>query len=100
MNFVNDLGAPAAVAVVDIATDAIKPQWTEYVDYGMVALGYGLNLMRKGNAFTDNVGIAAFPLAAKKLYARVRGAGVATLVQRTQRVTRSYEPEYRGAGVV
>lgn len=107
MNWVNDVGAPVAVTVVDIVMDQTKPQWTEYADYGMVALGYGLNFMRKGNGFTDNLGISALPLALKKAYARVRGAGVSTLVRtnslRTnsvQRIARSYEPEFRTVGVV
>ena len=101
MNWVNGIGAPAAVTVVDIAMDAYRPTWTEWADYIMVGLGYGLNLIKKGNGFTDNVGVAAFPLAGKKLYNRIRAVGVVSQVrQPVQRIARSYEPEFKTVGVV
>lgn len=73
INWVPDLGAPAAVAAVDILADnvAVLKSNKEWIAYGLAALGYAGAYMNKGGDFVKNMGIAALPGAAKFLYGRV-----------------------------
>jgi hypothetical protein len=72
IKLIEDVGAPAAVAVVDIALSSLKPTWNEPAMYAATVLGYTGAYMNKGGDFTKNVGIASLPLAAKFLYSRVK----------------------------
>lgn len=68
----NDLGAPVAVAAVDIITKETKPEWNEYVSYGMAAAGYLSAVLGFGGEFMKQVGVAALPGAIANIYARVK----------------------------
>lgn len=76
-----DLGAPAVVAVADIATTTYQPTWNRPVGIGLAALGYILGgYMRIGGAFTKNLGIAAAPWAMESIYLYIKeAAGVSTM---------------------
>ncbi len=96
-----DVATPLGVAAADILVDKFAPAWSEPVTYLMAVGGYAANWFGYGGDVAKNVGIAALPLAAKKLYARflqpviggratvARGAGGGV-----QRVSRSYKPEF------
>lgn len=112
-----DVGAPAAVVGIDIATLELAPTWNEWASYIMAGAGYlvgGLGLIRgTGGEFVKNMGIAALPLAARNIYARVKtpvsqraGVGAARLVLRktpasnpgASAIQRHYQPEFEQAG--
>ena len=75
IKLVNDVGAPLAVAVVDLVVSSQKPDWDRWVDYGMTILGYAGAFMNKGGDALKNVGIASLPLSAKQLYAQFQSMG-------------------------
>lgn len=106
-----DVGAPIVVTGIDIATLELKPDWNEWASYIMAGAAYvvsGLGLVRgTGGEFIKNMGIAALPLAARNIYARVKqpvsqragaGAGATRLALRPNPTTggigRSYQPEF------
>lgn len=72
-DLVNDLGAPAAVTAIDLVTEATVPEWNEWAAYLVAGGSYIGAFMGWGGDFVKNMGIAAFPWAAKKIYDRVRG---------------------------
>jgi len=74
INWINDLGAPLAVTAIDLVVETTAPDWDEWAAYGVTAFGYlgGIMGFARGD-FVKNMGIAAMPWAAKKLYQRVRG---------------------------
>lgn len=82
INFVDDFGAPLAVTAVDLIVETTAPDWNEWAAYGTFGLAWLASQMGwgKGN-FTKNMGIAATPWAAKKLYGRIRG-GVSSPARR------------------
>lgn len=98
-----DLGAPVAVVAVDLATEAWLPNYNEWVVYGLAAIGYACGWFGWGGDFMKNVGIAAAPLALRRVYLRVRGATGASsrLTMRrvaapvtTHAISRSYQEEF------
>lgn len=75
IKWLEDLGAPALVAVADIAIDAQKPTWSRPVGIGMAAAGYILGgVMGMGGQFMKNLGIAAAPWAFESIYNYVKEA--------------------------
>lgn len=98
IRIVEDVGAPALVTIVDIGTETMAPQWNEWASYLMTLVGYGGAFMGMGGEFIKNVGIASFPLAAKKLYHMVTAGGA------TRRVSRypspSVIPQFGGVKLV
>lgn len=78
IDLMNDLGAPATVTVIDLVTETAMPQWNEWAAYIVAGAGYLGAWQGFGGLFVKNVGIAAFPWAAKKLYTRVRAMGGGT----------------------
>lgn len=93
LNLLNDVGAPAAVTVVNSAARASAKTIggmpvADVAAYAMTAGGYILggwmNYGGRYNGFLKNLGIAAAPLAMDKLYNLIRGQGV-----RGQGVSRS-----------
>lgn len=96
-----DVVAPLGVAAADLLTEKFAPTFAEPLTYVMTVGGYAASYFGYGGDISKNVGIAALPLAAKKLYARflfpvigtrstvARGAGGGV-----QRVSRSYKPEF------
>lgn len=107
-----DVGAPIVVTGIDIATLELAPNWNEWASYIMAGGAYvvsGLGLVRgTGGEFIKNMGIAALPLAARNIYARVkqpvsRSAGASRLALRpvasnpnTGGISRTYQPEFEG----
>lgn len=97
-----DVATPLGVAAADILTEKFAPTWAEPVTYLMAFGGYAANYFGYGGDISKNVGIAALPLAAKKLYNRfllpVVGRSLATVARGAgggvQRVSRSYKPEF------
>ena len=73
IRMVPDVGAPLAVTAIDLVTETAAPEWNEWAAYGVTGVAYGMALVGRGpGEFVKNMGIAAFPWAAKKLYSRVR----------------------------
>lgn len=108
IKLIPDLGAPLAVVTVDLATEAMVPQWNEWAIYGMAAVGYVGGWMGWGGDFVKNVGIASLPLAAKKIYTRVRGGAGASSRLAMRRVAAPvsrypaapFAPQFEGAKLV
>jgi hypothetical protein len=75
MNWVNDIGAPVAVTVIDLAVESTAPEWNEWASYIVCVGGWLAQTMGwvRGD-FSKNMAIAATPWAAKNVYQRVRGA--------------------------
>lgn len=71
----NDLGAPALVTAVDIVTLETAPEYNEWSSYILAGGGFVGAMMNFGGPFVKQVGVAALPLAARALYARVKGSG-------------------------
>ena len=90
----SDLGAPAAVAVLDIVTTEKAPEANKPVMIGAAVVGYGCAWARVGGDFVKNIGIAAMPAALEAIYywvkAKVAPAAAAQLGARrlTMRPTR------------
>lgn len=112
MDYMNDLGAPIAVAVADIVTLTKKPTWNKWFHYGGVVLGYGLPMLNvvpgKYNGLLKNIGIASLPLAARNLYndvvkpvpAITASPIINRMVTYPSPVARTYEPEFKKVGTV
>lgn len=121
IRIVQDVGAPALVTGIDIATLELAPTWNEWISYGIAGAAYlvsGLNLVRgNGGEFIKNMGIAELPLAARNIYMRVKspvvppidrraGAGASRLALRRAAtnpnpgggIGRSYQPEFESVG--
>ena len=69
IRIVEDVGAPVAVAVVDMATKSMLPQYNSWINYGMTIIGYGAAYLNKGGDFTKNIGIASLPKSLEQVYA-------------------------------
>lgn len=74
VKIVNDVGAPLVVTAVDLATASFASgKYQSWADYIMAVGGYVGAFMGWGGDFVKNVGIASFPLAAERIYDKVRG---------------------------
>jgi hypothetical protein len=90
LNLINDIGAPAAVTVVNIMARASTKTFgtmpvADVATYAMAAGGYLSGYMGWGGKYEDflkNVGIAAAPLAFEKLYNMMRGTPVTGMARR------------------
>lgn len=74
INWMTDLGAPLAVTAIDLVVESVAPQHDEYASYALAGgawLASSLGWAR--GDFVKNIAIAATPLAARKVYERVRG---------------------------
>lgn len=88
INLINDVGAPAAVTVVNIMARASTKTFgsmpvADIATYAMAVGGYASAYMGWGGkyqGFLKNVGIAAAPLAFEKLYNMMRGTPVTSRV--------------------
>ena len=113
IRIVEDVVAPGAVAAVDILTLEVAPEANEWAAYGMAAIGYVGAAMRMGGQFVNNIGHAAFPLAARNVYARIKAtqgtsrrassAGARMALKNVSsnpgnQVGRAYQPEFDQAG--
>lgn len=98
---IEDLGAPAAVAIVNIVTKEVAPEWNEWGHYIMTAIGYGAALLGFGGEFVKNIGVASLSGTVDHIYTRVKG-GVSRAPSRMayrpaavhQPVQRTYQPEF------
>lgn len=70
---VPDVGAPLAVAAVNIATRTAFPVQHDWFIYGMTAIGYVAGWMGWGGDFVKQIGVSSLPLTADKIYDRVAG---------------------------
>lgn len=69
IKWASDLGAPAAVAVVNIGLKAMKkPEWTKWANGIMTVGGYAGAFLGFGGDFLKNIGIAALPSTANDIY--------------------------------
>ncbi len=68
IRLVEDVGAPVAVAAVDLITEATAPDWNVPVSLVMAGGSYGAAMMGYGGDFMKNMGIASMPWAAKSIY--------------------------------
>ncbi len=97
IKLVNDVGAPLAVAAVNIASRTTFPAYHDYIVYGMSLLGYVGAWMGWGGDFVKQVGVSSLPLSADKLYERIRG-GISQPAFKavTRRVTQTPGPGFKG----
>lgn len=97
---VEDLGAPAAVSIVNIVTKEVAPDWNEWAHYIMTAIGYGCGLLGFGGTFAKNIGVASLSGTVDHIYNRVRGGVTSRAPARMtyhpvrETVQRSYQPEF------
>ena len=112
IKWVEDLGAPALVAVADIVVDSQKPTWSRPVGIGLAAAGYILGgVMGIGGNFMKNVGIAAAPWAFRGIYEYIKESTGTAARMPASRLTmrpagrpseggiaRSYQPEMASTG--
>jgi len=100
---VPDVGAPLAVAAVNIASRTTIPDYHDYIVYGMTGLGYIAAWMGWGGDFIKQMAVSSLPLTADKIYERATaGAGASRLAMR--RVSRypapAREMEFKGVKLV
>lgn len=74
-----DVVSPVVVAAADILTNKYKPDWNEWVCYGLTAFGYIGAFMGLGRGemadFIKNLGISSLPLTAQHLYTKFAMGG-------------------------
>lgn len=109
VRLVEDLGSPAAVAVVNIVTKEVAPDWNEWAHYLLTAGGYLGGFLRFGGDFVKNLGIASLSGSTGHIYDRVRGGVTKKTMPVHFRpasrpaaplgpVQRQYEPEFKSTG--
>lgn len=71
------IASPALVTAADMLTLEMAPQYNEYVNYGMTAIGYLAGFMGWGRGdtgeFLFNLGPCSLPLTARAIRAKVKG---------------------------
>jgi hypothetical protein len=105
IKIVEDVAAPATVALVNIVTKEVAPDWNEWGHYILTGLGYVGALMGFGGGYVKNLGVASLSGTVDHIYNRVKG-GVSSKVAGSrlayrpasspvhQPVSRSYQPEF------
>jgi len=101
IKWVPDLGAPAAVTAVDLVTKSVAGgKYNEIADYILAGGGYLAALMGYGGDFVKNIGVASFPLAAQKIYDRIKSATAVSNRVSYRAVSRypapAYEDQFQG----
>ena len=75
IKMVDDFGAPAVVALADIATSEKKESWNKPLGIGISAASYLLGgFMGIGGNFVKQMGVASFPWAAGSIYQYIKEA--------------------------
>ena len=101
---VPDVGAPLAVAAVNIATRTVFPVQHDWFVYGMTAVGYVAAWMGWGGDFVKQVGVSSLPLTADKLYDRFAGGTPVSSKLAMRKVSRypapAREMEFKGVKLV
>lgn len=112
IKIVEDVGAPATVAVVNLVTKELAPDWNEWAHYIMTALGYVGGFMGFGGGYVKNLGVASLSGTVDHIYTRVKGGVSSKVASPTSRmglrsipttpisrpVSRSYQNEFESAG--
>jgi len=105
IKIVEDVAAPATVALVNIVTKEVAPDWNEWGHYILTGLGYVGALMGFGGGYVKNLGVASLSGTVDHIYTRIKG-GVTSKVAGSrlayrptpspvrQPVQRSYQPEF------
>lgn len=68
-----DVGAPLIVTVVDLTAESVWPAYSNWITYGMTALGFIGGWVGWGGDIVKNIGVSSLPLTAKRIYDSVRG---------------------------
>lgn len=102
IKLVPDVVAPLVVAGADIAVERLAPTYGEWLEYAAAAGGYASAAFNFGGDFAKNIGIAALPLAAKRLYGRITsgrlfGGRMAWRPSNPGGYRRSYDPRFETA---
>ena len=89
INWINDLGAPLAVTAIDLVVESSFPQYDEYAAYILAGGSWLATAMGWARSdFVKNLAIASTPLAARKIYDRVKGVSSPVRGLSTRRVSR------------
>ena len=100
-----DLGAPVVVALANIVTKEVQPDWNEWAHYILTAVGYGAGFMNFGGNFVKNLGVASLSGTIDHIYTRVKSGTVTRSPAGRMNyrpvhapvhapVQRSYQPEF------
>lgn len=76
IRLVEDVGAPGAVAAINIFGRGAFPEWHDMTMYAITGIGYAgqaLNIRALSGDFVKNMAIASLPITIDKLYERFRG---------------------------
>ena len=92
IDWMNDLGAPLLVTAIDLGVEATKPEWDDYVAYGLPIVAWLATAMDwvggKRADFVKNVAIASTPTMANRIYRQVRGGVSSPARLSTRKVSR------------
>ncbi len=99
---VEDIGAPVAVTVIDLATRSVMPTYNPWINYAMSILGYGGAYLNKGGDFVKNVGIASLPKSLEQLYTLVTtpAPAAAAAARAGYRMSQTQVPGFGGVKLV
>ena len=67
-----DVGAPLIVTAVDLVSESIWPNYSNWLTYGMTIVGYVSGWAGWGGDILKNVGVSSLPLSAKRVYDTIR----------------------------
>ena len=103
INWIDEVGAPVTVTAINLGSRTMFPEYHDWVIYGLTGLGY-LNLagvLGRSNEFMKNSTMGLAPLAAEKIYNRIRtGFPAPTRAARYSRASRypapAFDEEFRG----
>lgn len=71
-----DVGSPLIVTAVDLVAESVWPAHSNWITYGMTAVGYVAAWAGWGGDILKNIGVSSLPLTAKRIYDSVKGAPV------------------------
>jgi hypothetical protein len=112
IKMIEDVGAPATVAVVSVITNELAPDWNEWAHYIMTGLGYIGGILGFGGGYVKNLGVASLDGTVQHIYTRVKGGVSSKASVPTSKMTlrsiptgpvnrpvqRSYQTEFETAG--
>jgi len=73
IRMVEDVGAPVAVAAIDLIMEEVAPDYNQYASYALTAIGYIGGYLSKGGGFVKQLGVASLPLTARAIRDLVKG---------------------------
>lgn len=92
IKMVEDLGAPGAVALMNVVTKEAAPDWNEWGHYIMTGIGYGAAFMGFGGVFLKNIGLASLSGTVGHIYNRVKATTPLTRAPASRMAYRSASP--------